>query len=196
MPISSKKTDNLLVGEFEKGNEKAFRKLFEMFWEPMFINAKSIVLDADAAKDIVQNIWTNIWQNRETRKIENFEGYLYKAVKYSCYKYLRDSKFDATHIEIIESLQLNSRPEIEKQYDFEETHTLLQDSLDKLSPRCRQVFKLSRLEEVSNEEIANLLGISKRSVENQMSIALKSIRQHMTTVQSAVTTFLTFLLIF
>nr|WP_299071032.1 RNA polymerase sigma-70 factor [uncultured Allomuricauda sp.] len=196
MRISSKNTNNLLVGEFEIGNEKAFRKLFEMFWEPMFVDAKSIVSDADAAKDIVQNIWTNIWQKRKTRKIENFEGYVYKAVKYSCYKYLRDNKFDATHIEIIESLQLNSRPEIEKQYDFEETQTLLQDSLDKLPPRCRQVFKLSRLEEVSNEEIANLLGISKRTVENQMSIALKSIRQQMTTVQSIVTAFLSCFFIF
>lgn len=193
MPVNSPNTDKLLVTEFEKGNKKAFRKLFELFWEPMYSNAKSIVLDGDIAKDIVQNIWTNIWQHRETRKIQNFEGYIYKVVRYNCYKYLRNNRFRSTHIAIIDTLQLGVEPEIEKLQDLEETQIVIQNSLDKLSPRCRQIFTLSRLEDTSNEEIAASLGISKRSVENQISIALNSIRHNMLTIQSVVTTFFIFL---
>ncbi|WP_420601487.1 RNA polymerase sigma-70 factor [Flagellimonas sp.] len=187
MSVTEPKTNKLLLTEFKKGNKKAFRKLFELFWEPMFINAKSIVLDEDIAKDIVQDIWLNLWQKRENWDIKNFEAYIFRSVSYGCFKYLRDNKLKTTHLQVIDSLELLSESNVENQHNLDQTRFIIEKSLTELPPRCQQIFRLSRMEAASNEEIAQRLGISKRSVENQMSIALKSIRQNLRVAQSSLT---------
>ncbi|WP_430965413.1 RNA polymerase sigma-70 factor [Spongiimicrobium sp. 2-473A-2-J] len=187
MSVTKPKTNKLLLAEFKKGNKKAFRKLFELFWEPMYVNAKSIVLDEAIAKDIVQDIWLNLWQKREHREIKNFEAYIFRSVNNGCFKYLRDNKLSASQLQVIESLELTSPSDAESQHNLDQTRFIIEKSLTGLSPRCQQIFRLSRMEAASNEEIARRLGISKRSVENQMSIALKSIRQNLRLAQSSLT---------
>lgn len=196
MSMAKLNTNTLLLEEFKKGNQKAFRKLFELFWEPMFVNAKSIVLDEGIAKDIVQDIWLNLWKKRENCEIINFQAYIFKSVNNGCYKYLRDNKFNTIQLQVIDLLEPISDSEIENQHNLDQTKFLIEKSLTGLPPRCQQIFRLSRMEAASNEEIALRLGISKRSVENQMSMALKSIRQNLTLAQSSLTTlfiFFTFL---
>ena len=163
----------------KEGNKKAFCQLFELYWEPMFVTAKSYLLNDDLAKDIVQNIWVKLWTERERLEIVNFEPYVLRAVKNNCFKYLRDNKFSPYQLEIIESLQLVSKSKVENQHNLCKTQFVIEKSLHQLSPRCRQIFKLSRIDEYSNEEIAKHLGISKRSVENQVSKALKYIRHNL-----------------
>lgn len=192
MPTTKSKTNKLLLEEFKKGNQKAFRKLFELFWEPMYVKAKSIVLDEGIAKDIVQDIWLNLWQKKENYEIGNFEAYIFKSVSNGCYKYFRDNKFNTIQLQVIESLEPVSASDTENKHNLDQTKFLIERSLTGLTPRCQQIFRMSRVEAVSNEEIASRLGISKRSVENQMSIALKSIRRNLTLTQSSLTSLIIF----
>jgi RNA polymerase sigma-70 factor (family 1) len=187
MSLKKLHTNQLLLREFKKGNQKAFRKLFDLFWGPMFLNARSIVSNADIAKDIVQNIWVDLWQKREHLEIRNFEPYIFRAVNNGCFKHLRDNKFDTIQLEVITSLHLTSKSNVENQHDLEETQIVIEKSLNQMTPRCQQVFRLSRMEEVSNEEISLRLGISKRSVENQISLALKSIKHNLSNGQTSLT---------
>ncbi len=182
-------TNKLIFKEFRNGNQKAFRKLFELFWEPMFVKAKVVVKNEAVAQDIVQNIWLNLWQKREDLEIDNFEAYIFKAVNNGCFKHLRDNKFHASQIEVIESLQMATESSIENQHDLEQIEVAIENILNRLSPRCQQIFRLSRLDETSNEEIAFRLGISKRSVENQVSIALKYIKKNLTMTRLSVSIF-------
>ena len=179
--------NKLLLAEFKNGNQKAFRKLFELYWERMLFNANVIVVNEDVAKDIVQNIWVGLWEKRENLEIKNFQAYVFKAVRYGCYNYLRDNKFNAAQLEIIESLQLTAEPTLKNQYDLEKTQINIEKALSELSPRCRQIFQLSRIDNTNNEDIAQRLGISKRSVENQVSIALNYIRQHLMLTRFSIT---------
>jgi len=193
MSVAKPKTNKLLLAEFKKGNKKAFKKLFELFWEPMYVSARSIIIDENIAKDIVQDIWVNLWQKRECWDIKNFESYIFKSVNNGCFKYLRDSTLKVEHLQVIESLELTSHSNIETQQNLEQTQFIIERSLTQLPPRCQQIFRLSRMESASNEEIAQRLGISKRSVENQISIALKSIRQNLRIAPSTLTSFFIFL---
>ncbi|WP_400071645.1 RNA polymerase sigma factor [Zobellia russellii] len=176
-------SDDLLVTQFKEGNKRAFQALFEKYWEAMFIKANSILGNRAAAEDIIQEVWINLWKHRKKRDIVNFEAYLFKSVSYGCFKYLRDNKFNNTQLKVISSLSLISEAEIEGQHNLAHVQTILDASLNELSPRCQQIFRLSRMEHATNEEIAMRFGISKRSVENQVSLALKVIRQHMATLQ-------------
>ena len=171
-------TNELLLSQYRNGNRKAFQKLFELYWEPMFLKAKSILSSEDVAKDIVQDVWVELWKRRESGEIKNFEAYIFRAVNYGCFKYLRDNKFNTVQLNVIDSLRC-CKPEIENHYDLEETKIVITNSLKELSPRCQEVYQLSRVENNTNEEIASQLGISKRSVENQVSLALKLIRRNL-----------------
>lgn len=179
MLSSEPKTNNLLFEEVKNGSQKAFRRLFELYWESMFIVAKTIVMDENIAKDIVQDIWLNLWQKRTTFNIKNFESYIFKSVNYGCFKYLRDRKFNAAQTHLIETLQIKVNSEVENQHSLDETQLVIETSLLALPPRCQEIFRLSREEAASNDEIATQLGISKRSVENQISIAIRAIRQNL-----------------
>lgn len=166
----------LHVVELSQGDRKAFGKLFDLYWNTMFFNALHIVGDESVAKDIVQEIWVKLWQNRETAKIENFEAYMNRAVKNSCYKYFRDTKFSKMQMDIIGELPLIVKSEVNKQHDLDEALVHIKKGLRRLPKRCAQIFELSRFKQYSNEEIASELGISKRSVENQISLAIKSLK--------------------
>lgn len=191
MSLKNFHTNELLVAHLKKGNQKAFKTLFDEYWEAMFCKANSILRNRDVAQDIVQEIWINLWNQRENLEVSNFEAYIFRSVSYGCYKYLRDIKFNTSQLKVIDSL-IFTRSEIENQHNIEATQLIIDKALKELSPRCRQIYKLSRLEDVTNKEIALRLGISKRSVENQVSIALKVIRHHLGYLQ----TFIFFYLLF
>lgn len=185
-------TNKLLCAHLKNGNQKAFKTLFDQYWEAMFIKANSILRDREVAQDIVQEIWIKLWNRREKLEIANFESYILRSVSYGCFKYLRDNKFTTSQLQIIDSLLVSST-DVENQHDLEATQKVIDMSLEELSPRCQEIFTLSRIEDVSNEEIALKLGISKRSVENQVSLALKVIRRHLASLQ--IISFLYFLFI-
>jgi RNA polymerase sigma-70 factor (family 1) len=182
MSFGNNHPNKFLLAELQKSNSEAFRKLFELYWESMFANAKTIVGRESVAKDIVQDIWVKLWDKRETAEIINFEAYIFKAVRNSCYKYFRDKKFNTVQLDAILALHPVSESEIKKQHDLEEIQNRIRQSLNKLPHRCKQIFELSRLEQYTNQEIALKLGISKRSVENQISLAIKSIRHSLSAV--------------
>lgn len=173
--------NDLLLTHFRNGNQKAFKTLFDQYWEVMLVKANSILTDRDVAQDIVQDIWINLWNQRGKLVISNFEAYIFRAVRYGCYKYLRDNKFTTTQLKTIDSLVIESS-NVENQQNLEATQKLIDKSLEELSPRCQQIFTLSRIDDIPNEEIALKLGISKRSVENQVSLALRVIRRHLTSL--------------
>tara|TARA_R110001606_G_scaffold394659_2_gene565783 strand:- start:597 stop:1181 length:585 start_codon:yes stop_codon:yes gene_type:complete len=174
----SLQNNKILCAHLKNGNQKAFKTLFDQYWEAMLVRANSILRDKEVAQDIVQEIWIKLWNQREELEITNFDSYIFRSVSYGCFKYLRDNKFTTSQLEIIDSLSISST-DIENQYNLEATQKVIYKSLEELSPRCQEIFTLSRIEDVPSEEIALKLGISKRSVENQVSLALKVIRRHL-----------------
>jgi len=180
--VKSIQTKKTLLAHYKNGNRKAFETLFDMYWEDMFLRANSILRDRYAAQDVVQRIWINLWTQRKVLEIKDFEAYIFRSVRYGCYKYLRDNKFSSTHLQIIDSLAM-SNSEVEDRHNFEATQRKLDTLLNRLPPRCQKIFRLSRFEDATNDEIALKLGISKRSVENQVYLALKAIRRHLASFQ-------------
>ena len=69
-------SDTLLLQQIASNNKPAFQILFEKYWQQGFSDAYKRVKDYDAEKDIVQEIFTHIWINRENQHIENFPAYL------------------------------------------------------------------------------------------------------------------------
>ncbi|MEM1338672.1 MAG: RNA polymerase sigma-70 factor [Bacteroidota bacterium] len=158
-----------------------FDSLFNLLWEPMFIYASSLVMDPNTAKDLVQDVWVDYWQRSNEIEVYNIKAYLYKAIRYRCYNYFRDQKFNETQLEAANTILVI--PEIEQLADVIELSERINATIEGLPKRCQEVFTLSRINDISNGEIARKLNISKRSVENQISLALRKLRKDLTAVR-------------
>ena len=88
----------------QQGDRLAFQKLFDLLWKPLYIYAQSIVMDEEAAKDLVQEVWIDYWKRCKSIQNIAIDAYLRQAVRYKVYNYLRDRKFNTVQIEVIEDL--------------------------------------------------------------------------------------------
>lgn len=177
LPQNHKPNIALLVDGLNKSSTRAYSQLFDLYWQSMFARAFSLVQNEHAAKDIVQEIWIDIWNRRTSLHDKSFEAYLHKAVRNNCYKYFRSNKFNRVQLEVIGLLASAQPPKVEQKHNLTAVQNNIEKAIQDLPKRCQQIFRLSRYKQVPNTQIAEDLGISKRTVENQLSIALKAIRQ-------------------
>ena len=180
-PHTDQAYDQLAV-RVQSSDRDAFNALFSQLWEAMYIYAASLVMNDSLAKDLVQDIWIDYWQRRESIDVKNIKPYLFRAIRYKCYNALRDTKFNKTQIEAANSIYIASDTELEE--DVRELSNRIDVSISQLPQRCQEVFRLSRIHNVSNKEIAKKLNISHRSVENQISFALRRLRKDLSIVKS------------
>lgn len=161
--------------------EKAFEILFDRYWKRLYAYAFRIYADEKICEDIVQEVFINLWEKTDLQQIKNLEGYLFRAVKYGIANHIRDLKFTTVHEDVLENMPTS--PRVERQLDYHEFEQLIKQEINKLPPRCRKVFMLSRFEDLSNSEIAQKLNISIRTVEKHISDALNHLRSNLHTGQ-------------
>lgn len=133
-------TKSSLIDKITKGDEKAFRLLFDMYYQQLFHQAFYYLSSKEQAEEAVSDVFFIIWKKRETLdKIENIESYLYTSVKHQALHYIRRTNepekapLDLYHIEVIPD---NNNPE-SKLLD-EEQRELIQKAINSLPEKCRK----------------------------------------------------------
>lgn len=166
-----------LLALLRQSDLKAFEDIYLRYWQRLYVAAYKVLEDEAASKDILQEVFLDIWNRRSTLNIEHLNAYLYRAVKYQIAKQLRKRPINPVHLDVVSELESAGRAEDGLLYDDLNKH--LEKAISHLSPRCQQVFRLSRFEYLSNKEIGQRLHISVSTVENQINIALKALRAHL-----------------
>ncbi len=173
--------DNHFISDVElgerlkTGDESALEIIYERYWEKLFICSFNILKDRQACEDILQEIFIRIWNNRN--KIEfsvSLKAYLFAATRYEVYRHIR-------HGSVTEEIftQLHDRlhtPSFHGHIEHKELIRQIDFIIDSLPPKCKEVYKLSREEQLSHKEIASRLNISTKTVENQLTKALRHLR--------------------
>lgn len=163
-------------------DEKAFKILYDRLWDRLYLKACALLRDQNKAKDILQEVWIDIWQRRKEIENNNIEAYLATAVKFKIYNTFRNTpKNDVLIDEFLDYINSNnvfSNP-TEENMLLEETRNHLEKSINNLPDKCQSVFKLSRYENLKNKEIAHELNISQRTVETHISNALKILKSNL-----------------
>ena len=167
--------DSHLIIQIRQGNRLAFNALYLRYWEGLYRFGYGILGDEDLAKDILQDIFFALWRNRESLEIRSAAGYLYKAVRYEVARALRKGQLTAPHQEYLATLP--SPGSSEDPLLLADLESQVKDTLEKLPKKSREVFYLSRFEDLSNKEIAQKLSLSQRTVEWHISSALQYLRQ-------------------
>jgi RNA polymerase sigma-70 factor (ECF subfamily) len=167
----------ILISRLIKGDETAFELLFRFYYPGLLIFVKQIVFDPVEAENIVQDFFVNIWVNRNKIKdAKSLKGYFFTSVKNRAFNYLKSLKVREHLMDELKELT-GSDPLFEPDVFIEsELQLKIKSALEKLPPRTREIFVLSRTKGYSNDEIADMLNLSKRTVETQISNALKILR--------------------
>ncbi len=170
-------SDKNLVDLCREGDTKAFEELYNRYWCKLYSSAFKRIRVREVAEEIVQELFTSLWLNREKLVIHtSFQNYLYSSVRYLVFAYFSKEYSRKSYEEFAlgkVSIYDNSTEEVIALHDLGKN---LDAELSHLPGRCRSVFELSRKQYKSNKEIASVLGISEKTVENQLTKALRILR--------------------
>ncbi len=173
-----------LVKRIKKGDRAAFNTFCREIYPSLEAYAMMFLSD-EWADDVVQDVLFSAWQRRESLdENSSVHNYLLKSVYNRCLNYLKRQSLSQTHREwndrqinlVLHSVSdIDSNPTLRNLFSGDLRKTI-EDAINGLSPKCREVFCLSYIEDMSNKEIAEKLGISVRTVEAHMYTALKHLR--------------------
>ncbi|MDX8339462.1 RNA polymerase sigma-70 factor [Draconibacterium sp. IB214405] len=169
--------ESILFRKFKEDDSAAFNELFVSYYQPLFLFACKFV-EEDIAKDLLQDCFFELWKNRKTIDIKtSLSAYLFSIVRNRCYKYFEKERLKngkLTEIEIkLKQEELNYFQHSEKSVLEFEIRDRIQKTIQKLPPKCAQIFNESRFNGLSNKEIAEKYELSVKSVEKHISKALK-----------------------
>ena len=175
--INRSSSDEILVEAMKNGDSESFNILFNRYWQKLYTTAFAVSRDHEVSSGIVHDIFLSLWLRRETLQIGSFKGYITASARYHVYRHVRIAKRNV--VEYHEELEADneiSMNEGELNIRYAELKQRVEGHMESLPKRCKEIFTLSRVEELSNDEIAERLDISKRTVENQLTHALHHLR--------------------
>jgi RNA polymerase sigma-70 factor (ECF subfamily) len=166
-----------ILRQLKLGQAKAIDYLFDQYYNLMCNKALSYVKNTNRAEDIVQDVFLNIWRKRSEINIHStFKGYLLKCVTHRALNYIRDSK---SHCAELDDQIMDNSLGIEDEMYYNDTEQIIMHYIDTLSPRCRQIFIMNRIDQMKYKEISNELGISIKTVEHHIAKALHFMRERL-----------------
>lgn len=178
MSLLSNETIELL----NKKDENAFEIIFRLYY-PRLVNFAKEYVSCEVAKGITQEAFIILLQKEPIFSKEyQLRSYLYTLVKNECLMYLRHHEVKSNFVTKVVKNRRNQIYESSLDYidrcevTLRELNSIIDSTLDMFSPRCREVFILSRYNGMKNREIANDLNISIKTVEAQITKAIKIFR--------------------
>ena len=178
MAFVNKYNDIDLVKRLQESEEEALTIIYKEYWEIMYLAAYNLVKDRSVCEDIVQEVFISLWQRRAKLQIKvSLKSYLYTSTVYKVYDHFDKNKkmLKGELFDNFENKIETSNPETKLMH--QELIHLLDSIIDTLPDKCKEVYKLSRENMLSNKEIAEQLNISQRTVEGHISKALKILKE-------------------
>ncbi len=160
----------------EKDVKEGFSLLFQHYHTILCNHAIRYVWSKDVAKDIVADVFFNLWKNQEFTQItSSYRSYLFGAVRNGCHNYLSRELSRHASVELLDNYDSQSlRPD--QIVHFDELQHKIETTISNLPPQCKRVFLLNRFECKKYSEIAADLNISVKTVEMHISKALQTLR--------------------
>ena len=169
-----------MIEGLRRRDKLVFDFIFNYYYSSLCAYSMQYINDREAAEDLVQDFFVSLWIEAPHITINtSLKSYLFAAIKNRCLDFLKHHKV----IEKYKAFALFSSENLDNSFENilaeSELRHALEKSLAKLPLRCREIFELSRINGLSNQEISVRLGISKRTVEVQISNSLKILRKEL-----------------
>lgn len=172
------KSDKELLALLGKavGGAKAYCQIFKLYYPVLLKFASGMLKDEASAKDVVQDAFVKLWMHRTTLNPDtNIKAWLYSVVKNEILDIFRSSRV-RNRAEMDQNSAVVSDQAVDR-LSFLETRSLLSQAIKSMPPQRRQVFEMSHLEDMSNSDIAEKMGLSVRTVEKHLELARKYMKR-------------------
>ena len=165
-----------LLSRIAKGDEPAFRTLFEHYKVRFYAVSLKMTRSEEAAEEIVQEVFLSLWRNRQSLdSIESPDSYLFTAVYRRVYNFYKKQAIERKLLEAV-SLSPTVSALTEETLLAKERARLINEAINQLPPQQQLVLRLSKQEGLSRNEIAEKLNISPNTVKNHLAEALKFLK--------------------
>lgn len=160
------------------GDRHCFDYLFIVFYPRVKTFIVNMVKNEEDAQDMAQDIFLKIWNNRETLpQIKNLQAYFFQMSKFRVYDYFKQNIVYENYTASSCDLKAFVEDSITDEIEAKDLELLIDMAIENMPPQRKKIFRMSRHEGMTNEEIATRLEISKRTVETHISAALNDIRK-------------------
>lgn len=178
-------TDNALLEKVAAGDELAFAQLLDEYRGRVFSHALTYVKIHDEAVEIVQDIFIKIWIQRERLlEVRDFPSYLFIISRNYLVSAIRKRVIDHAALHHEDMIHEVARPDSSLEVKELEMH--IAAAVQKMPPQQQMVFNLSRREQLSQQEIADKMQITKRTVKFHMAAALNTLRIYLRSVEGGI----------
>ena len=166
-----------IIEELTEGNQEAFRMVFKAAYPQVRAFSKGFTKNDADADDIAQQVFIKLWTKRAIlANVRNFETYLYTITKNTVLNHMASQKAFMVDISDVRNLSTENTSPLE-QIEASDLQLLIDMTVENMPPQRQAVYKLSRVEGLSNDQIAERLGLQKKTVENHLNLALGEIRK-------------------
>ena len=178
MAIKSLVNERTLLVKVAEGNERAFKELFDFYYNPLGEYVFKLTNSIAISEEIVQDTFIKIWVKRETlAELKSFSNYLFIICRNQTYDQLRKVSYKHNMQKKIEQyFQQESETEL-IEAPIDQYRILIDNAVDRLPPQAKKVYLFSRHERLKYEEIAILLNISPETVKKHIQYAVNSIKK-------------------
>jgi RNA polymerase sigma-70 factor (ECF subfamily) len=165
------------IEQLRLGNTDALEQLLATYWQPLFDYAVRILLNADAAQDVVQQAFIRLWRDRrDWRSGSSPRALLFTIVRNLALNERRSQRLRERWLGSGQPARAGPAPP-DQVLEYNELSAAVTHAIEQLPLRRREVFTLARFQGLSYQEIADLMGISVQTVANQMSLAMADLRR-------------------
>ena len=170
-------TDQELITFLKRGDAAAYTEIYNRYAVPVFYQVNQMLRDRESSKDVVQELFITLWRKADSIRDEaNLAGYLYIAARNRVFKQIQKGKVRNDYVSAIakyaNEVNMASQPLI----DERELSRIIAREIDLLPEKMKQVFEMSRKQNMTHIQIAEELGISDKTVKKQINKALNTLR--------------------
>ena len=180
MSEKSIQNDDILLERLKSGDNQALTEIYNAYWKSLFLSSYALLKNKEVCEDIIQDIFLDIWRKREVLKITiSLKAYLYACTRYKVYDCFRKNKKEIK-VDLLDNLNTrvyHTTPVTKLMHKELILH--IDSVVDTLPKKCKEIYLLSREEQLSHKEIAQKLSISTKTVESHITRALKTLRSSM-----------------
>jgi RNA polymerase sigma-70 factor (ECF subfamily) len=175
-------TDAKLTYLIKTGVKEAFHELFERYARRIYLFALSYLKNEQDAEELVQDVFLKIWEKRESLdKSKNIKSFVFKVAVNTMYDFIRRKNIESAYNEFA-SANFQTHPDSTwHQVIFDEMINNLDILVKQMPSEQQKIFRLSREDGLTSEEIARKLNLSKRTIENQLYRAIAFLKKHFRT---------------
>ncbi|MDR0429482.1 MAG: RNA polymerase sigma-70 factor [Tannerellaceae bacterium] len=171
------------IDKLKQGDLETFRHFFLYFYPKLKAFACRFV-DEDTAEDIVQEVFASYWEQKKKIQAENIHSFLFKWIQNKCFNHLKRQMIAEEYevrIRIAEARmafldQMNDNNDVFKQIVSHDLREVIEESVNKLPPKCAEAFRLRYFQDMAYKEIAQETGVSQRTIEGYIRQAIRFLR--------------------